>query len=277
MSPIAIIAGREITDGLRNRWIIIVTLLMIGLALALTLLGSAPTGTTRISALAVTVVSLSSLSIFFVPLIALLLSYDSIVAESERGTLMLLLAHPVAKSQVVAGKFLGQAVLLSITVVIGFGAAGLTVLAGNAEQWAEQAWPALTGLIVSSILLGAVFLALGLLISASVRERGTAAGLAIAVWLFFVLIYDLGLIGLLASDFGELLDDRLVTGMLLANPADVYRMLNLAGTSETAALSAMSGLVGTNSVSPVSLVGLLIVWVVVPLMAASLMFRRRPL
>ena len=73
---------------------------MAGLALVLALLGSTPTGTTKISALTVTVVSLSSLSIFFVPLIALLLSYDSIVAEHERGTLILLLAYPVARWQI---------------------------------------------------------------------------------------------------------------------------------------------------------------------------------
>ena len=41
------------------------------------------------------VVSLSSLTIFLVPLIALLLSHDAIVGEAERGTLLLLLSYPV--------------------------------------------------------------------------------------------------------------------------------------------------------------------------------------
>ncbi len=277
MNQTAIIAAKEITDGLRNRWIIIVTILMAGLALILTLLGSAPSGTTRVSALAVTIVSLSSLSIFFVPLIALLLSYDSIVAESDRGTLMLLLAYPVGRWQVIAGKFCGHLALLSIAVTIGYGAAGLAALVGDAENWADQAWEGFAGLIGSSILLGAVFLALGLMISAFVRERGTAAGLAIAVWLFFVLIYDLGLIGLLASEAGQLLDERLITTLLLANPADVYRMLNLTGTSDAAALSAMSGLAGTNTVSPVLLISLLIAWIAAPLAAACALFRRRQL
>ena len=42
-----------------------------------------------------TVVSLASLTVFLVPLIALLLAYDAIVGEAERGTLLLLLAYPV--------------------------------------------------------------------------------------------------------------------------------------------------------------------------------------
>ena len=262
---------------MRNRWIIIVTLLMAGLALILALLGSAPTGATKISALAVTVVSLSSLSIFFVPLIALLLSYDSVVAESDRGTLMLLLAYPVARWQVIAGKFCGHLVLLSIAIVIGYGAAGFTIVAVGDGNWADQTWSSLVRLIGSSMLLGAVFLALGLMISARARERGTAAGMAIGIWLFFAIAYDLGLIGLLASDAGQFLSEEVTTALLLANPADIYRLFNLTGSDETAVLSGMAGLTGGNAISPYLLLGLLAGWIALPLAAACTLFKGRPL
>ena len=85
MNAIATIAGREIRDGLRNRWALGAVLLMAGLALTLAFLGSAPTGVVGASPLEVTVVSLSSLTIFLVPLIALLLSHDAIVGERDRG------------------------------------------------------------------------------------------------------------------------------------------------------------------------------------------------
>ena len=277
MNQVAIIALKEITDGLRNRWIIIVTLLMAGLALILALLGSAPTGATKISALAVTVVSLSSLSIFFVPLIALLLSYDSVVAESDRGTLMLLLAYPVARWQVIAGKFCGHFVLLSLAIIIGYGAAGFAIVAVGAGDWANQTWSSLVRLIGSSILLGAVFLALGLMISARARERGTAAGMAIGIWLFFALAYDLGLIGLLASDAGQFLSEEVTTALLLANPADIYRLFNLTGSTETAVLSGMAGLTGGNAISPYLLLSLLAGWVALPLAAACTLFKGRSL
>ena len=42
------------------------------------------------------IVSLSSLTIFLLPLIALLISYDAVVGEMERGTMLLLLSYPVA-------------------------------------------------------------------------------------------------------------------------------------------------------------------------------------
>lgn len=277
MKQIMVIAQKEVTDGTRNRWILIVTALMTGLALVLTLLGSAPTGATKISSLAVTIVSLSSLSIFFVPLIALLLSYDAVVAEEDRGTLLLLLSYPVARWQVIVGKFCGQFILLSSSIVIGFGIAGLVIVLSADQAVEDQAWAGFAMLIGSSILLGAIFLALGLATSAFVRERGTAAGAAIGIWLLFVLIYDLGLIGLLASSAGQMLNDMLITGLLLANPTDVYRMLNLTGSAEAAALSAMTGLTGSGSVSPQTLTALLCLWIVGPLMAACVLFERRRL
>lgn len=275
LSRIRTIAAKELRDGFRNRWIIIVTVLMAGLALVLALLGSTPTGTTKISALTVTIVSLSSLSIFFVPLIALLLSYDSIVAEHERGTLILLLAYPVARWQIIAGKFAGQLALLSLAIIIGYGVAGIAIAVSDKQGFLEQAWSGFASLIGSSVLLGAIFLALGLMVSAWVRERGTAAGLAIGIWLLLVLVYDLALLSLLASDVGRLLDDRLVQTMLLANPTDVYRMLNLAGSADAQALSAMAGIAGTGIASPVLLVALLTGWVMCPLMLACQFFRSR--
>src|SRR6185295_9917997 len=107
MNAVLVIARKEFGDGLRNRWVIAATLLMAALALALSLLGSAPTGVVAADRLAVTVVSLSSLSIYLVPLIALLLSFDAVVGEVQQGTMLLLLAYPLARWQVIAGKFLG--------------------------------------------------------------------------------------------------------------------------------------------------------------------------
>ena len=81
MSNIVIIAGKEIKEGLRNRWVLATTLLLAALSLSLTFLGSAPTGNVGADALDVVVVSLSSLTIFLLPLIALLISHDAVVGE----------------------------------------------------------------------------------------------------------------------------------------------------------------------------------------------------
>ena len=79
MSPILVLAEKEFRDGLRNRWVAGATLLLAALAFALTFLGSSPAGLVDAKPLAVTVVSISSLTIFLIPLIALLIGYDAIV------------------------------------------------------------------------------------------------------------------------------------------------------------------------------------------------------
>ena len=119
------LAGKEIREGLRNRWVLAATLLLALLALTLTFLGSAPTGSVGVQPLDVVIVSLSSLTIFLVPLIALLLSHDAIVGEVERGTMLLLLSYPVARWQVVLGKFAGHLAILGFSTVVGYGAAML--------------------------------------------------------------------------------------------------------------------------------------------------------
>ena len=143
MRPALIIAGKELRDGMRNRWVLATTALMAALALTLAFLGAAPTGTVKASGLAVTIVSLSSLTIFLVPLIALLLSYDAIVGEVDRGTMALLLAYPVARWQVVLGKFAGHLAIRGFAIVVGYGVAALAL------QWVgdddSAAWTAFGG------------------------------------------------------------------------------------------------------------------------------------
>jgi len=139
MTNILIIARKEIQEGLRNRWVLATTLLLAALALTLSFLGSAPTGNVGVNRLDVVIVSLSSLTIFLVPLIALLLSHDAIVGESERGTMLLLLSYPVGRSEVIFGKFLGHLAILGFATLFGYGAAaGALTIAGSdiaLESW----------------------------------------------------------------------------------------------------------------------------------------------
>jgi len=143
-----IIARKEIQEGLRNRWVIAVTLLLASLALTLSFLGSAPTGNVGAGRLDIVIVSLASLTIFLVPLIALLLSHDAIVGELERGTLLLLLSYPVARSQIVFGKFLAHILILSFATLLGYGAAGLALVVAGTPTTADS-WTAFGAMIGS--------------------------------------------------------------------------------------------------------------------------------
>jgi Cu-processing system permease protein len=276
MTNILLIAWKEIQECLRNRWVVAMTLLLAALALSLTFLGSAPTGNVGTSALDVVIVSLSSLTIFVIPLVALLISHDAIVGEMERGTMLLLLSYPVSRLQVLLGKFLGHLAVLTFATAFGYGAAAIALMASGAEIGGGS-WAAFAGMILTSILLGAVFIAIGYLISAIVRERATAAGIAIGVWLLLVVLFDMALLGALVVDQGRTISSTALSGMLLFNPTDVYRLFNLAGAENVSVLTNMSGIADQASLSPAVLLAALVIWVLVPLTLAGLTFSRREL
>lgn len=267
------LAMQEIRAGFRNRWVVATTLLLAALALSLVLLGSAPTGVVKADPLAVVVVSLASLTIFLVPLIALLLSFDAIVGEQERGTLMLLLSYPVSRWEVILGKALGQICILGIATLLGYGvAAGALSLK---TEIGAPAWGAFGAMVLTSIMLGAAFVSMGVLASAIVRERATAAGLAVGIWLFFVLLYDTALLGILVADQGRNVTQSTLDLVLLLNPADVYRIFNMTASDSVAIYSGLAGPGSAATLSPAVLFAVLAAWVVAPLALAVMAFRRK--
>ena len=275
MKAIGILAVNEFLDGLRNRWVAAAIILLGTTALALLMVGSAPAGTIRAGALDVSVVSLTSLSVYLLPLIALLLSFDALVGEFERGTMLLLLTYPVARWQVVMGKFLGHMMILFTAVAVGYGgAAVITVLFtdNGAEGW--QAYVAMMG---SSLLLGAVFIGLGYLVSVLVRERSTAAGAAVVLWLIFVVLYDLVLLGLLLADHEQRMGETLFSTLMLVSPADTYRLLNLTAFDAVGQAAGIAGVAARAGFGVPMLLVLMVTWIVLPLAATMAVFHRREL
>ena len=275
MTAVTAIAGREVLAGIRNRWMLAASLLLGVLALTLAFVGSTPAGPVAASHLAITVVSLSSLSVFLVPLIGLLVSYDTLVGEIERGTMPLLMTCPVTRWRIVLGKFAGQVAILAIATVIGFGVAAL--ITGLGEGGDAEAWSAFGVMLGGSILLGAAFIALGTLFSAVVAERGTAAGISVAAWLVFVVLFDMALLAVLVADEGQVVSGDLFRVLLLLNPTDVYRMLTLSGSETVGALSGMAGVSAEAAFGQALLLPVMALWIAVPLGLAGLLFGRKEL
>ena len=274
MRQILIIAGKEVRDGLRNRWVAAATLLLGGLSLSLTFIGSAPVGTVGVDRLAVAVVGFSSLTIYLIPLIALLLSYDAIVGEIAQGTMLLLLTYPVRRTGVLLGKFLGHTLILAFATMVGYGVAGIALALSSGEA---ESWRPFVTMTLSSVLLGCAFLALGYLVSTLVRERATAAGVAVVLWLAFVLLYDLALLGVLIADKGHNIGSDLFSALLLINPTDTYRLLNLSGFEKVREFAGLAGLSGEVHTGRRMLLVIMSLWVLLPLAGAATCFRRREL
>ena len=97
LTPILTIAAKEFRDRMRNRWVLAVALVFTVFSLAIAYLGGAQQGAVGLRSAEATIASLVSLVIYLIPLIALLLGFDSIVGERERGSLDLLLALPITR------------------------------------------------------------------------------------------------------------------------------------------------------------------------------------
>ena len=99
------IAATEMLILRRNRWLLMATIVMVLFALALTFAGSAPTGTLGVDMLTISVTSMTTLSVYLAPLLALMISFDAIAGEAERGSLSLLLSYPAGRGEILLGKF----------------------------------------------------------------------------------------------------------------------------------------------------------------------------
>lgn len=262
------LALKELRERLRNRWVLAVALVFSALALVIAYFGGAQQGAVGLRSIEPTIASLVSLGIYLVPLIALMLGFDAVVGERERGSLDLLLALPVTRLEVLLGKYLGLAGALALSTLGGFCVVAVVLtLHGGAAVLAPF------GLFMgSTLLLGFAFLSLAVMVSVLARDRARASGLAIALWFLFVLVFDLVLLGVLVASQGAIGGDWF-PWLLLANPADVFRILNVFSLDEVRGLYGLAGLVPGALARPWAMVLVMAAWIAAPLAVASWRFR----
>ena len=195
MSQLRLIAWKEFSDRFRSGWVLACALVWLG-AIALTsLFGLVQIGKIGVQGYERTVMSLLNLVQYLVPLLALLLGHDLVVSEREEKTLSLILASGVPRRRVLWGKFLGSCLTLAVPLALGFAVAGTVIgLAAKDNGLAPFLKLALSGLV-----LGIVFLGLGLLISTLCRTRVQALVVALLAWCAVVFVFDLAAMGLLVT------------------------------------------------------------------------------
>ncbi|VAX13017.1 Nitrous oxide reductase maturation transmembrane protein NosY [hydrothermal vent metagenome] len=274
MNKILVVAEKEFKDGLRNRWVAGITVVLALFAMAISYFGAAASGMVGFTSLSTTIVSLSSLAIFLIPLIALILAYDSIVGEEEQGTLILLMTYPLKRSELLAGKFAGHAAILALSTLLGFGAAGLLIAVFSEQVGLGELLIAYSMFIATSILLGWVFIALAYLVSVMSQEKSRASGVALLIWFAFVFVFDLLLLGLLVGTGGSIGDD-LFGWLLLLNPTDIFRLINLGGFEATQIQSGLASIADKQMIQPLVLWSSLLAWIVIPCLIAVWRFNKR--
>jgi Cu-processing system permease protein len=125
----------------------------------------------------------------------------------------------------------------------------------------------------SAILLGFAFLSLAVMLSVFAADRTRASGLAIGMWFFFVLVFDLLLLGALVVTAGDYGGD-IFPYLLLLNPADVFRVLNVFSLDEVRTLYGLATVFPEALSNPATLGGVMLAWIVGPLAVAIWRFER---
>ncbi|CAJ0711725.1 MAG: ABC transporter permease subunit [Ralstonia sp.] len=265
---VAAVAAKELRDRLRNRWVLAVAVVFAVFSLVISYFGGAEQGTLGPRSIEFVITSLVSLVIYLIPLIALLLGFDAVVGERERGSLDLLLALPLTRVELLLGKYLGLAAALTLSTLGGF--ALMAVLLWH--QFGSAGLYQAAGFVLSSVLLGLVFLSLALFVSVVSRERTRASGAAIALWFGFVLIFDLLLLGLLVATGGSF-GGQALAYLLLLNPTDIFRILNVFSLDQLRGLHGLVSIVPPALGNPWAMGAAMLAWIAAPLALAAWRFR----
>lgn len=195
MRQMRLIAWKEFSDRFRSGWVIACVVVWLGAIGLTSLFGLVQIGQIGMQGYERTVISLLNLVQYFVPLLALLLGHDLVVGEREERTLPILIATGISRSRLLLAKFLGGCLTLALPLLLGFAIAG-TAIGLAAKDSAIK--PFLT-LAISGLVLGFIFLAVGLLISTVARTRVQSLVIALLMWCVVVFVFDLVALGIVIS------------------------------------------------------------------------------
>jgi Cu-processing system permease protein len=268
------IAHRELRDAVRSRWFILYTLAFAVLGLAVSFVSASGSGGLGLAGFGRTTAGLVNLVLLVVPLMALTAGAATIASDRERGMLPFILAQPVSRFEVLAGKYVGLSATLLACICLGLGTCAVILsLKGVATRPEGILW--LAGLAFA-LALG--MLSVGMLISVLARRASVAVGTAVFTWLVLVFVSDLALMaGAVALRMR--IDD--LFALSLINPLQVFKMWTLHAVEASLDVLGPAGLYASEEHGPrLHLIfgACLAAWIVAPLgVAAAILSRRSPL
>jgi len=271
-NTVFVIAGQETKINIRNKWTLIFAAVFGGLALAISYFGLVTAGVVGFQGFTRTAASLLNLVLYVVPMVAL--SMGTLSFTGERGSNELLFSQPVTRSEILLGRILGLFTSIATSTLFGFGLAGFVVVS---RMGTEGLWRYL-GLVGLALLLALIFLVLGAMVALIAGKKVKALGFSLFLWFFFVLFYDLLVIGL-AFVFKERTANLFVFLSLFGNPVDMVRVSSLLTLSNAtifgAAGAALLKFLGGPVATHLALLAGLFTWVLGSALACVVTLRRQ--
>lgn len=216
------------------------------------------------------IITLLNIIIVLTPLIGTI--FGVMYYYNSREFTELLLAQPIKRSTIFLGQYVGVALSLSLSLVIGLGVP--FILYGVFQS--TEIFNFLSLLAVGAFLTF-IFVALAFNIALSNENKIKGFGYAILVWLFLAVIYD-GLFLITLVLFQEYPLDNLSLFATVFNPIDLSRILILLKL-DISALLGYTGAVfqrffGTN-LGMVSAFAMLTLWVIFPILRILVVSKKK--
>lgn len=271
-ATILAIARQELITNVRNRWTLMFAVVFGVLVVSISYAGLMTEGFTGMQSFTRTSASILNLVLYVVPLVALIMGTLSFTGD--KGSTELLFSQPVSRTEVMLGKVAGAFASITLSTVLGYSLAGMLI----AVQSGPEGLFRYSMFVLLSLGLALCFLSMAVLGAVVSRRKSKAFGLALFLWFFFVLFYDLLTITgalllrgqnanlfLFLSLFGNPVDMVRVASLILLDNVTIF------GAAGAALLRFLGG-------EPLSLfllgVGLL-AWAVFPLFVSRVLLQRQ--
>jgi Cu-processing system permease protein len=273
-SPLMMICRQEFTMNRRNRWVISFSLLFAALTLATAYFGMVTSGYAAFQDFIRTSASIINLSGFLVPLFALMLGVFSFLTNREH--LEVMVTQPISRSRVLFGKYLGLVLTAIGASALGFGLPGLIIALVIGTEGAAS----YLLVVLNACLLAVVFTGLAVLISLLATQKQIAIGIALAVWIFFELLYGVLILATTLYFPPASLKLFLLAG-LLGNPIDIVRVISLIQIGGPhlfgPAGATLIKLTGSSGIAILYGMAGLLFWVLAPMTLATRLFKKQNL
>ncbi len=127
-----------------------------------------------------------------ISMLAILVAYDTVSGERERGTLKLMLSGTAARYQVLFGKFLAGLMTLAVPVTIVFIVALLILELSSVINLAASDWARVGSMYLVSLVFILAMYNIGMLFSCLTKQSTVSLVLGLFVWVVFVIIVPNG-------------------------------------------------------------------------------------
>ena len=211
--------------------------------------------------------SLLNIVLIVLPLVSLV--FTTIHYYNSYEFIELMLSQPLSRTRILLSEFAGISISLLSAFFLGVGVPVL-LFAANDTGFA---------LLFTGGALTLVFASIAFLVSVSARDKARGIGFALLLWFYFALIYD-GLVLLILFSFSDYPLEKLTLLLSALNPIDLGRIFIMLKMD----ISALMGYTGAlykdffGSASGIFFTGgIMLLWIVLPLLFAVWSFRKKDL